>query len=156
MKNLLKLAIILTAILLISACKQSVDTPEEVAETFLNHITKKEYAEAKTYGTESTGKMIDLIESFTKMDGEELDEEIKEPVYEDIKAVIDGETAIVTYKADGLEEKINMVLQDGKWLVDMRKEDSSGDEIKQIQETEEEYENLVTEEDSVLLDEVAK
>jgi len=120
MKSLLKLAVILLAVVAINACKSGGDNPEAVAEKFLNHLAKKEYAEAKALGTEGTVQMISMMESMGAMGGEATEEET--PKFENIKVEVDGEKGVCTYTADGDEETMDMVKVEGAWKVDMKKE----------------------------------
>lgn len=122
MKNMFKLAIIAVIVVAINACGGKKDTPEAVAEKFLNHLNKKEYAEAKKLGTEQTGQMIDMMESFSTIGG--ATEEKKESKIENLKCDTKEDKSTCTYTADGKEEKIDLVKKDGKWLVDMKKEGS--------------------------------
>ena len=119
MKNLLKLAALAIIIVAINACGGKTESPEAVAEKFLNHLNKKEYAEAKKLGTEQTAQMIDMMESFSSMGGEEDQKEVK---VENMKCDSKEDKSTCTYTSDGKEEKIELVKQDGKWLVDMKKE----------------------------------
>jgi hypothetical protein len=119
MKNLLKLAVVAVIIVAMNACGSKTDTPEAVAEKFLNHLNKKEYAEAKKLGTENTSQWVDMMESFSSIGG---DQEQKEAKIENIKCDTKEDVSTCTYLSDGKEEKLNLVKKDGKWLVDMKKE----------------------------------
>jgi hypothetical protein len=133
MKKLLGIVLILAVAF--SGCKKSTESPESVAKKFLDHLNKKEYAEAKALGTEATGQIISMMESMQGMAGGEA--EMPEVVYEDMKAEVDGEKALVTYTVEGKEEKLNMVLVEGKWLVDMKKEGMGEEPEPEIEEVEE-------------------
>jgi hypothetical protein len=122
MKNLLKLAVVAIIVVAINACGSKTDTPEAVAEKFLGHLNKKEYSEAKKLGTEQTGQMIDMMESFGSAGG---DQEKKDVKIENMKCTPTDDKAACTYTSDGKEEKIELVKKDGKWLVDMKKEGTS-------------------------------
>lgn len=117
MKKLFKLAVIAIAVISFNACK-STDTPDKVAEKFLNHLNKKEFAEAKKIATTESAAMIDMQESFSKMGGEQT----KEAKIENMKCKEEGEKATCEYTKDGEAEKLDLVKKDGKWLVDMKKE----------------------------------
>jgi hypothetical protein len=119
MKNLLKLAVVAVIIFAINACGSKTDTPEAVAEKFLGHLNKKEYADAKKLGTEQTQQMIDMMESFGSVGG---DQEKKDVKVENMKCTTDADKSSCTYTSEGKEEKIELVKKDGKWLVDMKKE----------------------------------
>lgn len=117
MKKLFKLAVVAFAVISFNACK-STDTPDKVAEKFLNHLNKKEFAEAKKIATAESAAMIDMQESFSKMGGEQT----KEAKIENMKCKEEGEKATCEYTKDGEAEKLDLVKKDGKWLVDMKKE----------------------------------
>ena len=117
MKKIFKLAVIAIAVISFNACKNS-DTPDKVAEKFLNHLNKKEFAEAKKLATPESAAMIEMQESFSKMGGEQA----KEAKIENMKCKEEGDKATCDYTKDGEAEKIELVKKDGKWLVDMKKE----------------------------------
>jgi hypothetical protein len=120
MKNFLKLAVVAIIIVAFNACGSKTDTPEGVAEKFLNHMAKKEYAEAKKLGTEQTGQWVDMMESFGQIGGTEGEQ--KETKVENLKCDTKEDKSSCTYTTDGKEEKIDLIKKDGKWLVDMKKE----------------------------------
>jgi len=117
MKKLLTVAVIALAVITMNACKSS-DTPEKVAEKFLNHINKKEFAEAKKIATPESAASIDMLESFAKMGGEQT----KETKIENMKCKIDGDKAACDYTENGEAKKLDLIKKDGKWLVEMKKE----------------------------------
>jgi len=118
MKNLFKLAIIAIAVISFNACKNS-DAPDKVADKFLNHLNKKEYAEAKKLATTESAASIDMVESFSKMGGEQAVKEVK---IEGLKCKEEGEKAACDYTENGEAKKLDLVKKDGKWLVEMKKE----------------------------------
>lgn len=114
--------------------------PEGVAEKFLQHLNKKEYAEAKKLGTEATQQMISFLESFPS------DEPVEDMKIEDMKCTEDGATATCAYKENGKEASINLVKEGEVWLVDMPKESPSTDMEDMDVEMEEGEEEVVVEE----------
>lgn len=124
MKKLFSLVIVAIVIVAVSACGNKSNSPEAVAEKFLNHLNKKEYAEAKKLGTEQTKQMLDMMESFSGMGNKT---EAKEVKIENLKCETTEDKAKCTYTAEGKNETIDLVKQDGNWLVDMKKE-GTGDE----------------------------
>ncbi len=131
MKTLMKIAVIFAAVIAFNACKSGGGNPEDVAKKFLDHLNKKEYAEAKKLGTENTVQFISMIESFGgAMDGEEE----KEVKVENMKCEVDGDKAHCTFTSDGKEDKLDLVKQEGKWLVDMKKEDPMGGEMDEVED----------------------
>lgn len=135
MKKLWNLAIVLVAVVAINACGPNKNSPEYVAETFLKHMNKKEYAEAKKLGTEATVSFLDTKEQDTSIVA-------KDVKIENMKCVVTGETAICNYKVDGKDETINLVKSEDKWLVDMKKEQSMNDMVNNMGE---ELEGALTE-----------
>lgn len=123
MKNLKLFAIVVLASLAFVACQK--ETPEAVAKKFLGHLQKKEYDEAKKLGTEATGKFLDMMKSLEQMGGAAAETPETAPA-ENLKCTVDGDTAVCTYTQNGEEQKLDLVKQDGKWLVNMSKEDSMG------------------------------
>ena len=63
MKNLIKLGLVLLVVVSMGACKSG-GKPETVAKEFLTALNKMDYDKAKTFGTEETGKMVDMIKSW--------------------------------------------------------------------------------------------
>ncbi len=135
MKKVIKFAVLILAVVAFNACKNT-GKPEDVAETFYKHLTKLEYDEAKAIGTEATGKMLDMMKSMTTMGGDEAKKQMEEAKkaeikIEGMKCEVKEDKALCTFKAtitgkDSKEEKLDLIKKDGKWLVDMKKEDSMG------------------------------
>ncbi len=112
------------AVFAFTSCKQAGETPEAVAEKFLKHLNNKEWAEAKVLGTEATGQFLEMMKSLSEMSGEE---EAKDVTIENLVAEVDGDKAVVSYTIDGKDESLPMKKVDGKWLVNMDKEDQEID-----------------------------
>ena len=117
MKKLMTLAVIALAVITMNACKNA-DTPEKVADKFLKHINKKEFAEAKKLATKESEQSIDMLESFSKMGGEQS----KEAKIENLKCKEDGDKATCEYSENGEAKKLELVKKDGAWKVEMKKE----------------------------------
>ncbi len=120
--------IVLAAALFMAACGSQADGPKEVATKFLTHINAMEFEEAKQYGTKETNDLLDMLKGFAAMGGEQEKPEATAFTITDVKE--EGDTATVTYKGEGTEEAetIELVKQDGKWLVNINKEDMNKDE----------------------------
>jgi|GEM_PF-3211196 len=95
--------------------------PEDAAESFLQHMDNKEYADAKKLATEESASAIDQVASFDT--GVKKDKE--KAKIEDMNCNVNGDRASCTYKKNGSDSKIDLVKKDGKWLVDFKKESSS-------------------------------
>lgn len=118
MKTRFSLAIVIAMFAI--ACGGGSATPSQVAEKFLTHTNKMEFKEAKEYATASTGEVLDMIGGMAAMMPKEDPKSFKIT-----GETIDGEKATVTYRTDGkdADETVNLVKEDGKWLVNMSKED---------------------------------
>ena len=122
----------LAAAALLAACGGGAsDTPTQVAEKYLTHLNKMEFDEAKKYGTEKTAGMLDLMSGMASMMPKN-----ENPGFKISGETIDGEKATVTYRNDGkdADETLSLVKQDGKWLVDMAKEEGAGDTGSEVME----------------------
>ncbi len=97
-----------------------------VALNFLNALKAKEYAKAKKYGTEATGRVIDMLESYPEDSVSAKTKSVK--IVSKIKeAKIDGDKCVITYESSdnpGEDRTMNLVNNNGKWLVEMTKEDT--------------------------------
>ena len=103
------------------------DSPKSVAENFLKAMNQYDFETAKKYGTEDTGKLLDMMSGFSKMmpDSARIEEK-----YEMTGENIEGEKATVTYKIEGRDEngKLELVKVNGKWKVAMSKDSMNGEE----------------------------
>ncbi|NVO03254.1 MAG: DUF4878 domain-containing protein [Bacteroidetes bacterium] len=129
MKNLLKFAIALLAVITITSCKNS-NTPEKVAESYLKAIAEKNYDEAKKLATEESAASIDMLKSMDT--GKDAKDAKKEGKVEGMKCDVQGEKATCNYKQDGQDEKIELVKKGEKWLVEMKKESPMGDALNNV------------------------
>lgn len=106
--------------------------PEAVAEKFLNHVNKGEFAEAKEYCDEQTASMIGMLESMAAGKKDELKNN-KEKI-EIISSEVVEDKATVKYKSTGgeastdAEKTLNLVKVDGKWKVTIDKENANKEE----------------------------
>ncbi|NVN95327.1 MAG: DUF4878 domain-containing protein [Bacteroidetes bacterium] len=142
MKNLIKLGLVLLVVVSMGACKSG-GKPETIAKEFLTALNKMDYDKAKTFGTEETGKMVDMIKSISTMGGDEAKlaeakKKAEKAQIEIIKTEMLGDTAAVCqYKLIGIEgqdpkeDKIDLVKRSGKWLVNWKKEGMGGEPTTQ-------------------------
>lgn len=91
-------------------------TPEAAAEKFAKAMAKHDWDAAKKVSTEQTHVMIDAMKQFA---GSGKGEDI---TCENMQCEVDGDKAKCTYETDGKKETLTLVKQDGKWLVDEKKE----------------------------------
>ena len=109
----------------LSACGGG-DSPKSVAENFLKAMNSMDFEGAKKYGTEDTGKLLDMMSGFAKMVPDSM--KANETKFEITGEKIEGDKATVTYKEEGRdgETPLSLVRIDGKWKVSMSKESMSG------------------------------
>ncbi|HNX08088.1 MAG TPA: hypothetical protein PKL96_10935 [Bacteroidales bacterium] len=131
MKKLFSLVIAAIVVIAFASCGDKGNTPEAVATKYLNHLSKKEFDEAKKIATEETGQMLDMMKSFAGVGGAQ---EAKEVKIENMKCETTEEASVCKYTNDGKEESLNLVKKEGKWLVDQKKE-GAGDETMPAEDT---------------------
>jgi hypothetical protein len=114
-------------LLIFQACNMG-NSPSKSASKFLNAFNEKDYNEARKYATEETIKLVDLMESLSKM-STSIDS-IQHKKIEVVSEKIEGESAIVTFREAGSDETedLNLKKIDGKWLVHITKTDISSKE----------------------------
>ena len=97
------------------------DSPKAVAEKYLKAIGSYDFDAAKKYGTEDTGKLLEMMSGFAKMVPDSTKDDIQFTILDER---IDGEKAVVIYKEDGEEAEVtlNLLKVEGKWKVNMTKE----------------------------------
>lgn len=120
MKSLFKYLLSSILVLVIVSCGGG-DTPKSVAENFLKSLNKMDYETAKKYGSEDTGKLLDMMSGFSKL---MPDSARQERSFEMKEEKINGDKATVTYTASGEEgeQSLNLIKIDGKWKVAMSKD----------------------------------
>jgi len=126
MKKLTYLLGVMAFSLIMFSCSSG-NSPESVAQDFMEALVKQDFDTAKELGTDQTKGFISMIEGMMKMMPEKDKKE--NTSFNDLKNIkwgetkIDGDKAIVHYgNGEGQEEKINLKKVDGKWKVDMKKE----------------------------------
>ena len=80
---------------------------------------------AKKYGTDETGKMLDMLSGFSKMMPDSAKKESKAEI---ISEKIEGDKATVIYKDEGKSEEqvLNLIKIDNQWKVAMSKDNMNG------------------------------
>ncbi|HPS83033.1 MAG TPA: DUF4878 domain-containing protein [Bacteroidales bacterium] len=112
-----------------TSCGGGADTPEKVAEKFLQHIAKSEFKDAKELATGDAVKTIETLESFasmSEMGGEKP--EAKEVKIENMKCDTKEDAAACTYTQDGKEGNIDLKKVDGAWKVSSFPKETTGGE----------------------------
>jgi hypothetical protein len=84
-----------------------------------------DYDAAKSVSTEETKKMIDLMAQFSAMMPDSMKQAAKKVKVNIKDSKEEGDKAVVTYTTsdDPAEKKLNLVKQEGKWLVQYSKMD---------------------------------
>jgi hypothetical protein len=118
--------LLITLCLVASSCRffgiERKNTPEYVTKQFLTHFQKLEFDEASQYGTENTKMMLRLFKSLSNMVPDSTKSQNNFSNAEIKKCTIEGNTAICSYTANGKEETIDLIKEDGKWLINLKKE----------------------------------
>ncbi len=121
MKTLKVIGIILVAGIVFSAC-ETAQTPEKVAEDFLNYLEVSDYDNAKTLGTANTHEILENLKAFEQMEGFGDFEEAEPRVISNVECDVADDFARCTYLADDEQGELDLVKEDDLWLVDMQKE----------------------------------
>jgi len=125
--NIFKVApCFLLLVLILAGCGGN--TPSKSASKFLNAFNEKDYEEARKYASPETAKLVDLMESLSKM-STSIDT-LQHNKIEVVSEKIDGETATVTFREEGSDETEDIKLKkiDGKWMVHITKTEISAKE----------------------------
>jgi hypothetical protein len=108
----------------------SSNSPKPVAEKFLTSFWHMDYKEAKKYATQDTKDMLDMLEqlSTTMPDSDKVHARNIKVDVKDVKE--EGDKAVVTFVTSDIkdEKQLNLVKQDGQWLVNLTKNDNIGGE----------------------------
>jgi PDZ domain-containing secreted protein len=129
MKKLLLSIIALVMISMTIVSCGSKNDPKAVALNYLNALKSLDYEGAKKFSTPETGKMLDMLSSFSSMMPDSMKEQTKKIKIEIKEAKEEGDKCTVKFVSSDKpesEEVLNMVKKDGKWLVNMGKDDMNG------------------------------
>lgn len=126
-KLLLSLAAVCLIAMSLVSC--SSNSPKASAEKFLTNLYHMDYKEAKTVATEDTKKILDMMEQFSSMMPDSAKDNAKKIKVTIKDEKIDGDKAVVTYTTSEstTEQKVDLVKENGKWLVKYSKQDGGGD-----------------------------
>ncbi|HOY33287.1 MAG TPA: hypothetical protein PKW80_15510 [Bacteroidales bacterium] len=95
--------------------------PEKTCDLFFSYLNNYDYAKAKELGTEQTIKIVSFVETLSKMGGGGKIV-LKDSKSELLNCEINGKEAICNYKTfTGDIQKVYLLYQKGRWLVDLRK-----------------------------------
>ena len=134
MKNSVMLLFVAIVAVFMSACAQP-NKPENVVKEFVMALDSKDFKKAADLGTDDTDKMVELLKSFAAMQGDKkeagADKTEKHAKAEKITCTETGDKATCKFccTAEGKDEDYQLVKKDGKWLVDMKKDNNIGGDI---------------------------
>ncbi len=124
-----KFLLVPLAALAIVGCSETPKTPEDVAIAYLKAVDNDDFKSAKAYCTENTRQLLDKLQMIKDAMGQSGQSETGKGKFE--KATCEGsddkKNCTVCCDKDGAESPLVLVKQDGKWLVDMNKEDQKRD-----------------------------
>lgn len=132
MKNNFRLLTLLVAIVItFSSCDKN--NPKDVAETWLVSFNQMEFDKAMELSTNDTKNLLSSLKELTDVVSDSAKTELKKitVAINDVKE--DGDKAVVFYVSSDnpIEEKLNLVKQNEKWLVQFTKTDLVGEMPKQ-------------------------
>lgn len=96
--------------------------PEKVSAQFFEFFNNYQYDKAKLLASENTVKIITFVQNLASLGGggKIVQTDSKKEL---ISCSIDGKTAVCLYKTHaGGEEKVYLIKEKGRWLVDLRPE----------------------------------
>jgi hypothetical protein len=113
----------------LASCNRE-DSPEVVTRKFANHFALGEYDQAKQYGTESTIKQLEMMESLASIGVYLPDEENIEIISDkDVECEMTSDsTSICKYLEYGELVEIQLVKIDKKWFIDFPLDDYLNDD----------------------------
>jgi hypothetical protein len=126
-----RILITFSMLLLVAAMSVSCNknSSKDVATTWLNSFYHLDYETAKKTSTEDTKSLLATLQQFTSMVSDSSKKEMKK-IAVNVKSVKeDGDKAIATYTTSenpGKDQELNLVKQNGKWLVQFSKNDQMG------------------------------
>ena len=115
------------------------DQPKDVAQKFLSASARMDYKEAKKYATPATAKLLEMLSAASDLTPDSVKKRM-EASFEIVKEYKRNDTlAIVLYhlKNSDTDQTLNVVKRDGKWLVNVSKEEFNSGELEHTAEEEE-------------------
>ena len=125
-KNLATKSLLILGVLFMAVSCSNSNSPEAVAEKFLNHMANANFAEAKKLCDQETASIIGMLESM----GGDVDTEGTNEKIEIISSEINGDTAVVTYTSslEEGEKSVDLKKIEGEWKVSFDKENQAKEE----------------------------
>jgi hypothetical protein len=114
------------------------NSPEYAAEQFMKHLGLMEIQEARKYASSNTQKVLDMLEVLLEMSKEKGADTViqkREFRMEVVSVDIDKNVAVVTFRAAerGNVQTLDMVRENKKWLVDIKKEKPNLDVLPKME-----------------------
>ncbi len=127
MRSSLRLFLLLVAVsVMLTSCSKN--TPKEVANIWLTGFNHMEFEQSIKVSTNETKNLLESLQQLTEGVSDSGKMEIKKIKVNIKDAKEDGDKAVVTYTSSDnpAEQTLNLVKQDGKWLVMFTKTDLVG------------------------------
>lgn len=129
-----KLTVLFVAILIMGMAACNKNNPEAVAKQFLSGFYHMEYEKARQVSTEQTIQLVNLMEQFAIQYPDSVKQNAKKKKIELVEVKEEGDNAVAIYTVSdepGVQQKLKLVKQNGKWLVSHSKEDNiEGEELE--------------------------
>lgn len=141
-------AFILILAISLLACSQAENTPEEVAMQWKIYMDHGDYAAAKLLSTPNAVEFIEFIERLDA-DMEDLDlEDMDYPpmvTSDQVTCEVSGSKALCIICCDemGNHEEIDLILKNGKWLVDLEFDPALEQDLRDFERMMEELQELM-------------
>lgn len=126
LKNLVSRSLLILGVLFMAVSCSNSNSPEAVAEQFLNHMADANFAEAKKLCDTETASIIGMLESM----GGDVDAAGSDEKIEIVSSEIDGDTAVVKYTSslEEGEKSLDLKKIEGEWKVSFDKENQAKEE----------------------------
>jgi hypothetical protein len=116
-------------LLIIAGCSE--DSPKDVAQKFLSASARMDYDEAKKYATPATSKLLDMLSVASDLTPDSVKKRM-EASFEIVKEYKRNDTLTIVLfhiKNSDTDQTLNVVKRDGKWLVNVSKEEFNSREL---------------------------
>lgn len=117
---------LMLAICTITLFSCSKESPKAVAEKFTNAVNHRDFGTAMTLATEDSKKQLEMLAQLSREMPATSEEEAKKIKVKMGEEKIDGNRAVVFYTTSEskLEQRVNLVKVNDKWLVEWNKSDT--------------------------------
>ncbi len=115
--------LVLLSLSAIGGCSGAAAGPEGAAEAFMDALGELDVETAKAHATEESQQLLEFLEAMAAEMPEAEKEQMQSADFTVVSSEIDGDNAVVVLDSEGEESTLNMKKVDGKWKVDLSKED---------------------------------